>query len=174
MVHAAALFTEFRKQKPGENLRNYIADYVRLMKEATEKTPKEEYDITAKLHFLHRLANGYLAAKILPSRLFHNYRRFSLNEIMEQVVAMESDYQVGELFTGDVSQIMGIEKHTMTYPLVIKMGPQGGPRPSIIATNVERLVISKKIVLGTVMSKTWNPNTTLLGRSPTLWKHKPL
>ena len=29
---------------------------------------------------------------------------------MEQVVAMESDYQVGELFTGDVSQIMGIEE----------------------------------------------------------------
>ena len=110
VVHAAALFTEFRKQKPGENLRNYIADYVRLMKEATEKTPKDEYDITAKLHFLHRLANGYLVAKILRSRLFHNHRRFSLNEIMEQVVAMESDYQVGELFTGDVSQIMGIEE----------------------------------------------------------------
>ena len=110
VVHAAALFTEFRKQKPGENLRNYIADYVRLMKEATEKTLKEEYDITAKLHFLHRLANGYLAAKILQSRLFHNHRRFTLNEIMEQVVAMESDYQVGELFTGDVSQIMGIEE----------------------------------------------------------------
>ena len=34
---AAALFTDFRKQKPGENLRNYIADYVRLMKEATSK-----------------------------------------------------------------------------------------------------------------------------------------
>ena len=110
VVHAAALFAEFRKQKPGENLRNYIADYVRLMKEATEKTPKEEYDITAKLHFLHRLANGYLAAKILRSRLFHNHKRFTLNEIMEQVVAMESDYQVGELFTGDVSQIMGIEE----------------------------------------------------------------
>ena len=93
VVHAAALFTEFRKQRPGENLRNYIADYVRLMKEATEKTPKEEYDITAKLHFLHRLANGYLAAKILRGRLFHNHRRFTLNEIMEQVVAMESDYQ---------------------------------------------------------------------------------
>ena len=106
VVHAAAL----RKQKPSENLRNYIADYVRLMKEATEKTPKDEYDITAKLHFLHRLANGYLAAKILRSRLFHNHRRFSLNEIMEQVVSMESDYQVGELFTGDISQIMGIEE----------------------------------------------------------------
>ena len=64
VVHTAALFTEFRKQKPGENLRNYIVDYVRLMKEATEKTPKDEYDITTKLHFLHRLANGYLAAKI--------------------------------------------------------------------------------------------------------------
>ena len=29
---------------------------------------------------------------------------------MEQVVAMESDYQAGELFTGDISQIMGIEE----------------------------------------------------------------
>ena len=65
VVNAAALFTDFRKQKPVENLRNYIADYVRLMKEATEKTPQDEYDITAKLHFLHRLENGYLAAKIL-------------------------------------------------------------------------------------------------------------
>ena len=110
MVHAAALFTEFRKQKPGENLRNYTADYVRLMKEATEKTPKDEYGITAKLHFLHRLANGYLAAKILRSRLFHNHRRFTLNDIMEQVVAMEDDYQAGELFTGDISQVMGIEE----------------------------------------------------------------
>ena len=110
VVHAAALFADFRKQKSGENLRNYIADYVRLMKEATEKTPKDEYDITAKLHFLHRLANGYLAAKILRSRLFHNHRRFTLNDIMEQVVAMEGEYQAGELFTGDISQIIGIEE----------------------------------------------------------------
>ena len=28
MVHAAAFFTEFRKEKLRENLRNYIADYV--------------------------------------------------------------------------------------------------------------------------------------------------
>ena len=110
VVHAAALFTDFRKQKPGENLRNYIADYVRLMKGATKTTPKDEYDITAKLHFLHRPANGYLAAKILQSRLFHNHRMLTLNEIMEQVVAMESDYQAGELFTRDISQIMGIEE----------------------------------------------------------------
>ena len=80
------------------------------MKEATEKTPKDAYDITAELHFLHRLANGYLAAKILRSRLFHNHRRFTLNDIMEQVAAMEGDYQAGELFTGDISQIMGIEE----------------------------------------------------------------
>ena len=110
VVHDAALFTEFSKQKPGENLRNYIADYVRLTKEATEKTPKDEYDITTKLHFLHHLANGYLAAKILRSRLFHIHRRFTLNDIMDQVVAMEGDYQAGELFTGDISQIMGIEE----------------------------------------------------------------
>ena len=49
LVHAAVLFTECRKQKSGQNLRNYISDYVRLMKEATEKTPKDEYDLTAKL-----------------------------------------------------------------------------------------------------------------------------
>ena len=109
-MHAAAFFTEFRKEKPGENLRNYIADYVRLMKEANEKTPKDEYDITAKLHFLHCLANGYLAAQILRSRLFHNHRRFTLNDIMEQVVSMEGDYQAGELFMRDISQIMGIEE----------------------------------------------------------------
>ena len=29
---------------------------------------------------------------------------------MEQVVATEGDYQAGELFTGDISQIMGIEE----------------------------------------------------------------
>ena len=29
---------------------------------------------------------------------------------MEQVVTMEGDYQAGELFTGDISQIMGIEE----------------------------------------------------------------
>ena len=80
------------------------------MKEATEKTPRDEYNITAKLHFLHRLVNGYLAAKIVRSRLFHNHRRFTLNDIMEQVVAMEGDYQTRELFTGDISQIMGIEE----------------------------------------------------------------
>ena len=110
IVHAAALLADFRKQKSTENLRNYIADLVRLMKEATEKPIKDEYDITAKLHFLHRLVNGYLTAKILRSRLFHSHRRFTLNDIMEQVVAMEGDYQAGELFTGDISQIMGIEE----------------------------------------------------------------
>ena len=52
LVHAAALFTEFRKQKPGENLRNYIADYVRLMKEATEKTPKDNNNNNNNLYFL--------------------------------------------------------------------------------------------------------------------------
>ena len=97
------------------------------MKEATEKTPKEEYGMTAKLHFLHRLANGYLAAKILRSRLFHNHKRFTLNEIMEQVVAMESDYQVGELFTGDVSQIMGIEEEVNEVAISDK---NGAPRRS--------------------------------------------
>ena len=98
VVHAAALFADFRKQKSGENLRNYIANYVRLIKEATEKTLKYEYNITAKLHFLHRLANGYLATKVLRNRLFHQHCRFTLNDIMEQVVAMEGDYQAGELF----------------------------------------------------------------------------
>ena len=63
MQQLCLLISENRNR--GETLRNYIADYVRLMKEATEKTPKDEYDITAKLHFLHRLAYGYLAAKIL-------------------------------------------------------------------------------------------------------------
>ena len=52
VVHAAVLFPEFRKQKSGENLRNYIADYVRLLKEATENTPKDEYDIAAKTGWL--------------------------------------------------------------------------------------------------------------------------
>ena len=42
--------------------------------------------------------------------VFHNHRRFTLNDIIEQVVAMEGHYQAGELFTGDISQIMGIEE----------------------------------------------------------------
>ena len=41
---------------------------------------------------------------------------------MEQVVAMESDYQVGELFTGDVSQIMGIEEEVNDVAVSDKNG----------------------------------------------------
>ena len=59
------------------------------------------------------------------------------------------------------------------YPLVTKMGPQEGLRPSIIAKNVGKLVISKKIVLEMVMRKTWSLNIRLLEWSPTPWKHKP-
>ena len=154
VVHAAALFAEFRKQKPGENLRNYIADYVRLMKEATEKTPKEEYDMTAKLHFLHRLANGYLAAKILRSRLFHNHKRFTLNEIMEQVVAMESDYQVGELFTGDVSQIMGIEEEVNDVAVSDKNGTSRRSQTFNHCYKLEGRVIFRRTAQGMVMRKT--------------------
>ena len=46
---------------------------------------------------------------------------------MEQVVAMESDYQVGELFTGDVSQIMGIEEEVNEVAISDK---NGAPRRS--------------------------------------------
>ena len=41
---------------------------------------------------------------------------------MEQVVAMESDYQVGELFTGDVSQIMGIGEEVNDVSISDKNG----------------------------------------------------
>ena len=39
-----------------------------------------------------------------------------LIDIMEQVVVMEGDYQAGELFTGNISQIMGIEDEKNDVP----------------------------------------------------------
>ena len=56
------------------------------------------------------LFGAHFVAKILRSRLSHNHRRFTLNDTMDQVVAMEGDYQAGELFTGDIRQIMGTEE----------------------------------------------------------------
>ena len=186
VVHTAALFADFRKQKSGKNLRNYIADYVRLMKEVTEKTPKDEYDITAKLHFLHRLANGYLGTKILRSRLFHNHRRFTLNDIIEQVVAMDCDYQAGELFTGDTSQIMGIEeevndistndknvtpRRSQTFNHSYKCGKTGHFQKDCPGDGDEENIEPQHKIIGTV-THTMEAQTPVTDKSPSDFMYK--
>ena len=71
---------------------------------------------------------------------------------MEQVVALEGDYQSGELFTGDISQIMGIEEEMMG-PLMTEPLLQEDHSLLTIATNAVKLDTSRKIAQEMEMRK---------------------
>ena len=107
-IHAAALLTQFRPQKLQENLRNYIEEYSRLLVQATGKTPAEEYDVERKLHFLRRLRNKRMTNKIIRSGQFKDYDGYSLVDCTIRAIELEEEYQTGEMFEDDVTQIMGI------------------------------------------------------------------
>ena len=44
-AHAAALLIAFRKQNKNENLRSFIYQYMKLHAQATDMSPKEDYDL---------------------------------------------------------------------------------------------------------------------------------
>ena len=46
----------------------------------------------------------------MRSRKFRNYDDYSLDACMMKVLELEDEYLVGELFTDDIGEIMGIEE----------------------------------------------------------------
>ena len=99
MMHAALILENFRKQDVNENLRSYIHKYTKLHREATDRSCEDEYDTKAKLHFLSRLRNGNIAAKISQSAEFEKYKNYSLQRCMEKALVLESRLQVREMVT---------------------------------------------------------------------------
>ena len=51
-MHATALLSNFRHQKVGENLRNYIDSYCKLLLDSSRKNPSREFDLEKKMDFL--------------------------------------------------------------------------------------------------------------------------
>ena len=86
-----------------------------------------------------------------------------MNDIIEQVVAMEGKYQAGELFTGDISQIMGIEEEVNDVSTNDRNTLNKGLRPSIIAINAVKPDIFKRIALEMVMKKNTEPPHEIIG-----------
>ena len=109
-AHATILLTDYRHQKVGENLRNYIDSYSKLLMEGSQVIPSREYDLSKKLHFLRRLRNKRIACKIMRSREFRNYDEYSLDGCMMKALELEDEYQIGELFTDNIAQVMGINE----------------------------------------------------------------
>ena len=107
-IHAAALLTQFRPQKLQENLRNYIEEYSRLLVQATGKIPAQEVDVERKLHFLRRLRNKRMTNKIIRSDNFKDYDGYTLQDCMVTAIELEEEYQTGEVFEDDVTQIMSV------------------------------------------------------------------
>ena len=107
-IHAAALLTQFRPQKLQENLRNYIEEYSRLLVQATGKIPAQEIDVARKLHFLRRLRNKRMTNKIIRSDNFKDYDGYTLQDCMVRAIELEEEYQTGEVFEDDVTQIMSV------------------------------------------------------------------
>ena len=72
-MHATAMLSNFRHQRVGENLRNYIDSYFILVMDSTRKDQTQEYDLQEKLDFLRKLRNKSITSKIMRSREFRNY-----------------------------------------------------------------------------------------------------
>ena len=109
-AHATMLLSDYRSQKIGENLRNYIDSYSKLLMEGSQVVPSREYNLSQKLHFLRRLRNKRIACKIMRSREFRNYDEYSLDACMMKALELEDEYQIGELFTDDIAQVMGVDE----------------------------------------------------------------
>ena len=98
-VHAAAIFENYRRQDDNENLRSYIHKYSKLHREATGKACESQFDTQVKLHFLSRLRNNSIAAKISQSVEFEDFDNYSLNKCMEKALLLESRLQIREMVT---------------------------------------------------------------------------
>ena len=109
-MFATAMLTSFRPQKTGENLRNYIDSYCKLLMDSSRVTPAREYDLEKKMQFLRRLRNKRIANKIMRTRDFRDYDNYSLENCMTKALELEDEYQVGELVTDDLGQVMEIEE----------------------------------------------------------------
>ena len=108
-MYATAMLTSFRPQKTGENLRNYIDSYCKLLMDSSRVTPAREYDLEKKMQFLRRLRNKRIANKIMRTREFRDYDNYSLENCMTKALELEDEYQVGELVTDDLGQVMVVE-----------------------------------------------------------------
>ena len=109
-MYATAMLTSFRPQKTGENLRNYIDSYCKLLMDSSKRTPAREFDLEKKMQFLRRLRNKRIANKIMRTREFREYDDYSLENCMTKALELEDEYQVGELVTDDLGQVMAVEE----------------------------------------------------------------
>ena len=103
------MLTSFRPQKTGENLRNYIDSYCKLLMDSSKRNPAREFDLEKKMQFLRRLRNKRIANKIMRTREFREYDNYSLENCMMKALELEDEYQVGELVTDDLGQVMVVE-----------------------------------------------------------------
>ena len=108
-MHATALLSNFRHQKVGENLKNYIDSYCKLLLDSSMKNPSREFDLKKKMDFLQRLRNKRIVSKIMRSKEFRDYDNYSLEVCMMNALELEDQYQVGELFADDIGQVMNVE-----------------------------------------------------------------
>ena len=109
-MHATALLSNFRHQKVGENLRNYIDSYCKLFLDSSRKNPSREFDLEKKMDFPRRLRNKRIASKIMRSKEFRDYTNYSLEACMMNGLELEDQYHVGELFADDIGQVMNVKE----------------------------------------------------------------
>ena len=93
-MHATALLSNYRHQKIGENLRNYIDSYCKLLLDSSRKNLSREFDLEKKMDFLRRLRNKRIASKIMRSKEFRDYDNYSLEACMMNALELEDQYQV--------------------------------------------------------------------------------
>ena len=86
---------------------------------------------------------------------------------------MEGDYQAAELFTGDISQIVGIEEEVNDVSTNDKNVTLRRSKTFNHCYKCGNLDTSKRTVLEIVMRRMWGPNIRLLGQLLTPWRHKP-
>ena len=78
--------------------------------DSSKRTPAREFDLEKKMQFLRRLRNKRIANKIMRTREFREYDDYSLENCMTKALELEDEYQVGELVTDDLGQVMVVEE----------------------------------------------------------------
>ena len=72
--------------------------------QATGLKPENDYDLSRKVEFMKRIRNTQITNKIIKSKHFKDYTKYSLQACFARPLELKGDFQVGEVVTPNYVQ----------------------------------------------------------------------